>query len=631
MYLILLLFTMSNTSALGQERLMRRKTEFFQSIEVLRLHPEKINLHPKSRTYNHDSLQIYYNQLTASYSQSESKFNKWQQITFLYEIGHVQLSLELSDSAIISFESALLLLDKKQNPKEYLRLKAELAYAYRELSMYKKSNDIYIEILQLPVIQSDTNEQMHFKYFLSENYENMGEYQKSMEMCRQLYNHSLRLNDFANASYSLIQLGRMAAYLEKDTSYFEYFHMANSLAAKSAAKKAIGNNFSSTAYAYSNRGYYEKALSYFLLSESFKQHMPVRDYLYCLSGISSTYLKLDSLEKAFSYAKRSLQIASAIKGYQWMTESCEVVADYYLKIARYDSAGYYLNEAIKTNKLSGSERNTANLYRKLSSVSILLFDYKNAYLYLDTSYNAYFDFVTKSNNDKLAQQRVESDYYIHKARIIELVSNNKIEKERNKRLAFMFAAISIILILSIMFSVLRRRQMKRLKDSYYSLVKKNIELDALASRLTECETNPERKFKSENIKDEHIIISKLKKMLQMDNVFTNPDLSLKMLADELETNTTYLSAIVNSHFNCNLKTLINKYRIEKARKMMISEQYKNYSMDGISAEVGFRSRSGFYTAFKSVTGLTPTIYIENYKLIINESVSENSSEPDTIS
>ena len=610
---------------------MRRKTEFFRSINELKLHPEKINLHPKSRTYNNDSLKIYYDELLTTYSKYASKYNKWQQITFFYETGLVQLSLELTDSAIISFESALLLLDKKQNPKEYLRLKAELAYAYRESSMYKKSNDIYNEILQLPLIQADTNEQMHFKYFLSENYENMGEYQKSMEMCRQLYDHSLRMNDLANASYSLIQLGRMAAYLEKDTSYFEYFHLANSLAAKSGKKKTIGNNFSSTAYAYSHRAYYEKALGYFLLSESYKQHLPVRDYLYCLSGTSSTYLKLDSLEKAFMYAKKSLQIASEIKGYQWMNESYQVLADYYLKIARYDSAGYYLNEALKMNKLSGSERNTANLYRKLSMVSTLLFDYKNAYFYLDTSYNAYFDFVTKANNDKLAQQRVESDYYIHKARIIELVSNNKIEKERNKRLAFMFAAISIILILSILFSVLRRRQMKRLKDSYYSLVKKNIELDALASRLTECETNPERKIKSENIKDEHIIISKLKKMLQTDNVFTNPDLSLKTLADELETNTTYLSAIVNTHFNCNLKTLINKYRIEKARKLMISDLYKNYSMDGIATEVGFRSRSGFYTAFKSVTGLTPTIYISTYKLIISESAPEHASESDSVS
>jgi YesN/AraC family two-component response regulator len=283
------------------------------------------------------------------------------------------------------------------------------------------------------------------------------------------------------------------------------------------------------------------------------------------------------------------------------------------------------------NKLSGSERNTASLYRNLATVSTLLYDYKNAFLYLDTAYNAYNDFVTKTNNDKLAQLRNESDYYIHKAKILELVSHNKIEKEKSKKLAIMIAAVSIVLIMSILFSVLRRRQMKRLKDSYYSLVKKNIELDALTGKLTESEIYPERKTKSESIKDEQIIIRKLIKMLQTDNVFTNPDLSLKMLADELNTNTTYLSAIVNTHFNSNLKTLINKYRIEKARKLMISDQYKNYSMDGIAAEVGFRSRSGFYTAFKTVTGLTPTIYIENYKLVINESIAEQADEADSIS
>jgi AraC-like DNA-binding protein len=631
LYLILLLLTFFPESSIGQDRLLRRKTEFFQSIETLRLHPEKINLHPKSRTYNHDSLQHYYNKLLAWYSQNSLKINKWQQIAYFYETGHVQLSLELTDSAINSFESALLLLNQKQNPKEHLRLKAELAFAYRESNSYKKSNEIYLEILQLPIIQADTIEQNHFTYFLAENYENMGEYQKSMEMCWKLYNYSLKKKDFANASYNLIQIGRMAAYLEKDTSYFEYFHMANSLAAKSGVKKTIGNNFASTAYAYSKREFHDKALWYFQLSESYKPYLPVRDYLYCLSGLSTTYLKSDSLEKAFLYAKKSLQIASEIKGYQWMTESCKVVADYYLRVSKYDSARYYLKEAVTMNKLSGSERNTASLYRNLATVSTLLYDYKNAFLYLDTAYNAYNDFVTKTNNDKLAQLRNESDYYIHKAKILELVSHNKIEKEKSKKLAIMIAAVSIVLIMSILFSVLRRRQMKRLKDSYYSLVKKNIELDALTGKLTESEIYPERKTKSESIKDEQIIIRKLIKMLQTDNVFTNPDLSLKMLADELNTNTTYLSAIVNTHFNSNLKTLINKYRIEKARKLMISDQYKNYSMDGIAAEVGFRSRSGFYTAFKTVTGLTPTIYIENYKLVINESIAEQADEADSIS
>ncbi|MFK5856841.1 MAG: AraC family transcriptional regulator [Bacteroidota bacterium] len=104
----------------------------------------------------------------------------------------------------------------------------------------------------------------------------------------------------------------------------------------------------------------------------------------------------------------------------------------------------------------------------------------------------------------------------------------------------------------------------------------------------------------------------------MKEAYTNPELSLKSLADDLGTNTSYLSSAVNSHYNCNLPSLINKYRIDKARHLMVSDEFKHYSMEGIALEVGFKSRSVFYQSFKIITGLSPNLYVENYKLVISD-------------
>jgi AraC-like DNA-binding protein/tetratricopeptide (TPR) repeat protein len=619
--LFLLLFTIPVVS-LSQDRLTVRKNDFYKTIEILRLHPERINLLAKSRQYNRDSLIVYYQDLQSKYSDVNKSLNRWQNTFWFYEIGLVQSYLDMTDSAIISFEKALKLVDENLNPKAYLRLKEELAYSYRQYSLYLKSNDIYREILLMPIVLKDTITQIHIKYFMAENYENLGQYQKSLELCQYLYDDAFQKGDFANASYNLIQIGRMAGYLEKDTSYFEYFHLANNLAKKSGVKRSIGNNFVSTGYAYSSAGLPIIALNYFNKGLKYTADFTMRDQLYCLSGLATTYLSLDSISQSYKYAMQSKQIASRLKGYSWMSESCEVLAGCYTKLAIYDSAMYYMLEASRLNKISGNESRTAPLYKKLSEISGKLKNQENAILYLDSSYISYKKFVSKKNGDRLAALRSESDYYIHKARITELISKNKSEKEKSKLFLILFSAISILLFLTIMFLVLRRKQLKKLKESYVGLVKKNIELDNLTTRLQDCDSRPLRKTRTESIRDEDIIASKLRKRLQKDEIFTDPDLSLKMLAEDLGTNTSYLSAIVNNHFNCNLKTLINRYRIDKARKMMVTNGYSHYSMDGIATEVGFKSRSGFYLAFKSVTGITPTLYIENYNLALIPSNDE---------
>ncbi len=623
--LLLFLFCL-NIAANSQDRIAQRRQDFYSSVETLKQHPEKLRLVAKSRQYNHDSLTVYYKELLDKYSGTLSGMNKEQKTAWLYEIGILQSCLDLTDEAIGTFNRALSLVDKKSDPESFVRLQFELGYAYREMSLFEKSNDALFGILELPSIKHDTAEQVHCRYYIAENFENLGEYQKSLGICQQLFNYTYKKGDYANASYNLIQIGRMAGYLEVDTSYFEYFHFANRLANKSGKKRVIGNNLVSTGYAYSNAGFPEKAIVYFTRGERYSADYSMRDHLYCLTGLSSAYLSLENTKLAFATAKRSMKIAGKIKGYKWMAESCEVMAGCYQKMEKFDSARYYLLEAVKFNKLSGMASHTTKLYEQLAEVSNKLNDFEKAVLYLDTAYISYKHFVAKTNGDELAKLRVESDYYIHKARITDLISRNKSEKEKSKLFIILFSAISVILVLTILFSTFRRRQLKKLKESYVGLVKKNIELDHLSNKLHDCDTRPTRKSKTENIKDEAIILKKLRKRLQKDEIFTNPELSLKMLAEDLGTNTSYLSAIVNNHFNCNLKTLINKYRIDKARKMMVTNGYSHYSMDGIASEVGFRSRSGFYLAFKSVTGITPTLYIENYNLALIPSEAETEIE-----
>lgn len=61
-------------------------------------------------------------------------------------------------------------------------------------------------------------------------------------------------------------------------------------------------------------------------------------------------------------------------------------------------------------------------------------------------------------------------------------------------------------------------------------------------------------------------------------------------------------------------TLVNEYRIREAcRRIADHENYGHLNLEGLSASVGFKSRTTFFNAFKSVTGLTPSEYLKRAK------------------
>ena len=55
--------------------------------------------------------------------------------------------------------------------------------------------------------------------------------------------------------------------------------------------------------------------------------------------------------------------------------------------------------------------------------------------------------------------------------------------------------------------------------------------------------------------------------LEIKQVFLDSELSLKKFSVMIDTNQTYLSNVVNKYFNCNLKELLNTYRVEYAKEL----------------------------------------------------------------
>ena len=93
-----------------------------------------------------------------------------------------------------------------------------------------------------------------------------------------------------------------------------------------------------------------------------------------------------------------------------------------------------------------------------------------------------------------------------------------------------------------------------------------------------------------------------------DEIFS-PDFTLPRLAELLGENRNYVSEAINQRYHDHFNGLLNEYRIKEAcRRINDRANYGNLTIEAIGQSVGFRSRSGFSTIFKQITGLTPGAY-----------------------
>ena len=90
--------------------------------------------------------------------------------------------------------------------------------------------------------------------------------------------------------------------------------------------------------------------------------------------------------------------------------------------------------------------------------------------------------------------------------------------------------------------------------------------------------------------------------------YRDKDYSAKKLADEIGTNTRYISAVVNTRFHMNYTQFVNSYRISEAMTLLVDKRYQNQNVAEIGDMVGFANRQSFYASFFRFRGVTPRQY-----------------------
>jgi AraC-like DNA-binding protein len=101
--------------------------------------------------------------------------------------------------------------------------------------------------------------------------------------------------------------------------------------------------------------------------------------------------------------------------------------------------------------------------------------------------------------------------------------------------------------------------------------------------------------------------------LESEKLYQDTKLNLRTLSQSLNIKEKELSRLINQQSDSNFYMFINQFRVEEFKKLINSSKALKMSITGLAQEAGFNSKSTFYTAFKTLEGITPKQYEDSLK------------------
>lgn len=99
--------------------------------------------------------------------------------------------------------------------------------------------------------------------------------------------------------------------------------------------------------------------------------------------------------------------------------------------------------------------------------------------------------------------------------------------------------------------------------------------------------------------------------VEKEQPFLNPNLSLRLLAEQVDIHPNQLSWLLNEKLGKNFNEFINHFRVEHFKQLALDTSNSHISLIGLAYESGFNSKTVFNTFFKKEVGMTPSAFIKS--------------------
>ena len=540
---------------------------------------------------------------------------------------------------------------------EYERLSDSIV-KYRDSDNLRLSIDFAKKRLAVAEKEKDTVKiikTLHFigriSQFISEIYQSLEYFEKELELLRKI---DLKKNEYKNLAQDkfseievMAQLGQNYAIIgqvEKAFSFYdrclEIAHSQDLEFYKAVMPTIIGDLHYTT-------GNYKEALT--KQKESFNalknahdlnEDLRIRNMGVVLLSMSSTYVQLAELDSAlwildegikekldkyefrgkFTYIGQRGWVYLKKKEFEralnYLLEAEKLAIEYdsvigpsyysldlgecYLNLKKYDLAIAKLEKGLEVQKGNTEEINLVEDFKLLAKA------YKEAGN-IEKSNDYYEKYIISQTAIEKSKDTIVSTF--HDKEIQDLAKEKSFQKNR---FLYVISGISV-LVLGLFFVILYliKERKKNTKKFENLLAKMNVDSEAELQIVDTKDSDLEEKSSADvNEEITKQILNGLEKLKEQE-YFLKQECNSYNVAKKIKTNTSYLSKVINSHFQKNFNTYINDLRINYAIvRLKNDSRFRSFSIQSIAEELGYKSADSFTKYFKQDTGLNPSFYIK---------------------
>lgn len=155
---------------------------------------------------------------------------------------------------------------------------------------------------------------------------------------------------------------------------------------------------------------------------------------------------------------------------------------------------------------------------------------------------------------------------------------------------------------STFFSISSFASVSLLYAIFYLALKRPVLADEIVDEPHVSDEKKKGKYESSSLtsEKEKEYALKLVDLMNSEEPYLNPKLKIGDLSKMTGISVNHLSQVINEALDKSFADFVNEYRVSKAKKMLVSEKYSEYTILTLAMEVGFNSKSSFNSAFKSI-------------------------------
>jgi len=537
--------------------------------------------------------------------------NLWEAAACYNEMGYSCVEIDRFDDALRYYKKSLALLLKIDDDEYIAAVIMNIARVYQGVSKYDSAiyfNQQAIALCEVPDKEVELSTALGN---LGMVHKQMGNYDKALEFYERAYKIAKSVGDFALIAVDLNNIAALYFAWGKYDFAGEYFKQALAIDYEIGNMAQVEMTLNNLAHVLHKQGNSDSALVLYKQSLTMAEELgrygnaAVKEL-----NIGSLYFDLGEYEQALVYYTSGTETTRELGLRRFTAGGLQNKGACYLALENYKKAEKNLNEAFVIAKeisalpiLQKVYESQGKLYEKTGNIKLALEAYRNYSMVKDSIF-------TEKSQAKLAEMEVRYETEKKEQQIEILIKDNQLhEAELRKKQLTLFGLSGGLVFLLLAAGIITWLYVQKSRANR-KLVEKNIEL---MRQEEEKETFARVSDLPSQLKDEEKlrILSELDILMREQKLFLQAQLGLTELADKLQTNTAYLSRIINEHFNANFSSYLNKLRVREAQKMFAENKHLSMTLEGIAGSAGFHSRSTFNTAFKKITGVTPSIYIKN--------------------